>query len=311
MTARTGLRAQRLEFQLVAVDPIDLGRSPGSTLRGALVASLREGWPCDPPARDAYHWRECPTCLLLGAVEPAFHRGRDLPRPYAIEPRTNRAEAGEVWSFSLTLIGCAAQFEAMVVEAVAAAAGRGIGRKRGRSLLLTTRWISPTGGAPLTVLDDATLPMADLPTHALALTFHTPLRLIQHGRLVRQPHLDVLVQRLFERLEALSVQYGSDPPAPEMWQHHRRETELVASAAELLDDRTHWHDAWSGSKRTATVTPTGGLVGSAVWRGDLTPLLPWLRWGEALHVGKNAVKGDGWFSVESVAERGLPPTDAR
>jgi len=33
---------------------------------------------------------------------------------------------------------------------------------------------------------------------------------------------------------------------------------------------------------------------TSVWR----PLLPWLVWGQFTHVGKNAVKGDGWYEIE-------------
>jgi len=28
---------------------------------------------------------------------------------------------------------------------------------------------------------------------------------------------------------------------------------------------------------------------------DLAPLLPWLAWGQAPHVGKDATKGNGWY----------------
>jgi hypothetical protein len=68
----------------------------------------------------------------------------------------------------------------------------------------------------------------------------------------------------------------------------------------LAENDAEWVDVWSGSKRTGRLTPTGGFVGRAVWRGGLGPYLPLLRCGEVVHVGKNAVKGDGWYRIDQV-----------
>jgi hypothetical protein len=35
------------------------------------------------------------------------------------------------------------------------------------------------------------------------------------------------------------------------------------------------------------------------WEGDVTRLRPWLLWGQSLHVGKDAVKGNGWYQVRA------------
>jgi hypothetical protein len=40
------------------------------------------------------------------------------------------------------------------------------------------------------------------------------------------------------------------------------------------------------------------MVGEAVFTGNLGPLREILVWGSLVHVGKNAVKGDGWYVVE-------------
>ena len=44
-------------------------------------------------------------------------------------------------------------------------------------------------------------------------------------------------------------------------------------------------------------TPIGGLVGQVTLAGDLAPLRELLVWGSLIHVGKNAVKGDGWYMI--------------
>jgi CRISPR/Cas system endoribonuclease Cas6 (RAMP superfamily) len=43
-----------------------------------------------------------------------------------------------------------------------------------------------------------------------------------------------------------------------------------------------------------------GFVGEIVFEGELEPFLPYLRLGEYLHVGKNAVFGNGWFRIEDM-----------
>jgi hypothetical protein len=42
----------------------------------------------------------------------------------------------------------------------------------------------------------------------------------------------------------------------------------------------------------------GGAVGTWTFEGDLAPLLPWLRLGQWLHVGKNASLGMGRYQLD-------------
>jgi hypothetical protein len=48
----------------------------------------------------------------------------------------------------------------------------------------------------------------------------------------------------------------------------------------------------------------GGFVGQVTFEGEIEPFLPWLVWGEVVHVGKDAVKGNGRMRIsESANER--------
>jgi hypothetical protein len=39
-------------------------------------------------------------------------------------------------------------------------------------------------------------------------------------------------------------------------------------------------------------------MGRVTFRADdWTPFLSWLVWGEIVHVGKDAVKGNGWYEI--------------
>jgi hypothetical protein len=74
----------------------------------------------------------------------------------------------------------------------------------------------------------------------------------------------------------------------------------LADRVELVDDQTRWQELWSYSSRQGQRTPIGGLVGRAVYRAApevWQPLLPYLLWGSIIHVGRNAVKGDGIIAI--------------
>jgi hypothetical protein len=74
----------------------------------------------------------------------------------------------------------------------------------------------------------------------------------------------------------------------------------LSDQVELTANQTRWQEVWSYSARQERRTPIGGLVGRARYRAARevwTELLPYLLWGSIIHVGKNAVKGDGWYSI--------------
>ncbi len=126
----------------------------------------------------------------------------------------------------------------------------------------------------------------------IALHFLTPTRIIDQGRLVHRPEFRPLFQRLIERLSALWEHYGGASPPLEF-------AGLMDAAREVrtVEDATRWVDLESYSARRDVRTPIGGFVGRAVFEGPVASLLPWLIWGEYTHVGKNAVKGDGWYRI--------------
>jgi hypothetical protein len=137
------------------------------------------------------------------------------------------------------------------------------------------------------------------------LEFRTPLRIVEQDRLLKEPHFGPLFHRLLDRLMALSREFCRVAP--------QRETETTAEISlsknrllalsdqvELAAHATRWQEVWSYSARRERRTPIGGLIGWARYRATRevwTELLPYLLWGSIIHVGKNAVKGDGMIAV--------------
>jgi hypothetical protein len=131
-----------------------------------------------------------------------------------------------------------------------------------------------------------------LPRQRLTVCFLTPTRIIEQGGLLRRPVFRPLMQRLHGRLRALTSEYTSTPCDFDF-----RELLDQAEAVRVVEDHTRWVDLDSYSTRQKRSTPRGGFVGSATFAGELEPFLPWLVWGEVVHVGKDAVKGNGLYRL--------------
>ena len=72
----------------------------------------------------------------------------------------------------------------------------------------------------------------------------------------------------------------------------------AAERVRTVDCQTTWERRTRRPARTGEVHETSGFVGEAVYEGELGTWMPLLRLGEAVHVGKYAVWGNGWFTVQ-------------
>jgi len=321
--------AQRFWFTVEVETPIEWYPFKGPSIRGALFGALRRHYCLAPDEPDPAHSAVCPVCWLLEREDPGWERGRTPPRPYTIEPpleTKTRYEPGESFSFGITLFGQATNLFPYLVLAVPEMGRAGIGRRgeeskrRGRFSLSLLEEVNPLTGqrrkllgggermvqAPeIPVSHEQVVQMANQQTGEgagdnprLKIRFLTPTRIGERraegkGWLVNRPLFAPFFRRLLERLEALSALYGGGPPD---WDKDA----LLALADEvrLVEDHTRWVDIKSFSRRLGRPTPVGGFLGEAVYMAeDWRPLLPWLIWGTVTHVGKDAVKGNGWYEL--------------
>jgi hypothetical protein len=112
------------------------------------------------------------------------------------------------------------------------------------------------------------------------------------GELVRRPAFHHVLKRLRDRINALATFYG-DGPLEVDFKALGRAAERVETSA----DSTRWVDRARISGRRQVEHDLSGFVGSITFHGPLDSFLPWLRIGEYVHVGKNAVFGNGWFVI--------------
>lgn len=111
------------------------------------------------------------------------------------------------------------------------------------------------------------------------------------------PPLGVVIRRLRDRLSALCTFFAAEP-----WERDDfGELGRLADEVELVADETVWEHRARRSTRTGRSHELSGFVGRVTYRfpsaPHLTALLPLLRYGELLHVGKHAVWGNGWMEV--------------
>jgi hypothetical protein len=336
-----------LRFEVEALTPLVLPAYAGPSIRGALFGALKRHFCPVPQSEtpDTAHTALCPVCWLMATDKPGYRTGRDVPRPYTVEPPVRassgspptgrgepwRHQPGDRFGFGLTLFAQALNLFPYLVVATPLMGQTGIGvplaenaprrgdRRRGQFALRRIEAVNPVRGEVATVMGEGQtmVQMPDVPVRAIdveaaretimnqlgargrvQLRFWTPTRIVDQGRLVHRPRLEPLVRRLLERLDALRGEYAGEPPVPD-----RERLLALADEVRLVQDSTRWLEVKSRSRRLKRSTHVSGFVGTATYEasaGTWTILLPYLLWGQATHVGKNATKGDGWYEVRGV-----------
>jgi len=351
--------AHRLRFITEAQSTIELNEHQGSAIRGSLFHALRNRFCGNQKAQECAACplvATCPVATLVSTLRPESGRGRDVPRPYTVQPPILNSERrmangesedasepgdgalghpfedergrlffhyepGERFEFGLTLYAQALQLFPYVVLTTKTFEDQGIGRRMERNkgrwrrgtLVIQEVWEeNPLTGERQSVIqaDDGMVQVPDIPiTHEqvcewaneriannelrMGMRFLTPTRVVEHGRLVK-PHqfsFKPLFQRLLDRLESLSRDFSDTKLDVDF-------TGLVEAAerVRVVENHLRWEELRSYSTRRRAESPTSGFVGSATLEADdWSPFLPWLAWGQFTHVGKDAVKGNGWY----------------
>jgi hypothetical protein len=276
----------------------------------------------------------CPVATLVSTLARGHPRGRDRPRPYTLQPPlpgsghpwehddgrvTFRYEPGERLEFGLTLYAGAMALFPYVVLAMNEFEAGGLGRRMERAggrwrrgtVALQEVWAeNPLTGERQPVVREGSrqVRVPDIPvTHEqvasrpapggrVTVRFLTPTRLVESGELVkpRDFRFRPLFHRLLDRLEALSADFSNTPLEVDF--------PALLTAAEgvrVTDNRLVWEELRSYSTRRRAASPIGGLVGWVTLESeDWLPFWSFLRWGQFTHVGKDAVKGNGWYVLE-------------
>lgn len=321
MAGMENFRCLRLSALVRATRRIQLPAYQGGTLRGSFGHALK-GISCAMPGRPCESCLLKSTCVYSYAFEtPPPSDSRMLrkypyaPHPFVLDCQTTGEgtyEPGETFSFGLTLVGRAAEYLPYFVYAVMRMGETGVGR--GRGSYRVERVVALDGGGrkgpvvyenevleppgDLLRWDDALRLAEPLPSDRLALRFLTPLRVKYQGSLCDDPQFHVVVRNLLRRLSSLSYFHCGerlDLPFADLIRG--------AEGVRMVEGRVRWHDWTRYSGRQKGTMKMGGVLGEAVYEGDLEPFLPLLAAGSWVHVGKGTSFGLGKLGLGEISKR--------
>jgi len=304
-----GLEVHHLTFTCYPVHEVHFGPQAGAQLRGALWDVLR------PLIGD--------TVLLdrlMNLETPDGARGSNPARPFSIRPPIDtRAEsdrlytANETFSFGISIFGTVIDLFPYIVQGIDHMGQTGVGYGRGKFTLGAVYAINPMTGQhqPLLVERKITgLPAIPVtfeqvaaaararPLDSITLQFITPTQLTgSHKRLLSQPEFSYLIPRLIERCQSIAENYAPIATPQSEWRDEHLRLRDLAATVTLSAHQMRWINVRSGSRRTNSGKKISGFVGEATFTGHLKPFMSWLLWGQSLQVGKNTVKGCGWYAI--------------
>jgi CRISPR-associated endoribonuclease Cas6 len=286
----------------------------GSTFRRIVChANCREPETCDLRF-------VCPYTAVFNPFVPEgsekISKNRDIPRPFVIKPPLETKETyvpGARLSFDLVVVGKAKDYLPYFIVTFKELCQFGLGRGRTACTLAGVESVSPGGSVGSVYLssDNTVRPPSDsirwpdlLPVPSnngkkeirrIKLRFLTPTTLKADGLMARKVEFSHLIKRLRDRINALGYFYCGEGLDIDF--------KALGKAAEevtTIRDSTAWISSSRYSRRRDVSHDLSGFVGEVVFEGRLEPFLPYLKLGEYLHVGKNAVFGNGWFRIEEI-----------
>jgi len=309
MDTTTQLAFARYQFDFIVETPLHLGFYSGSLLRGVFGHALRR-LSCmtkmkECPACPLYH--SCPYTTVFERPPPAHHPLQafsQIPNPYLIEPPPLGGkvyQAGEVFSFSMVLIGPSITQLPLIIFAWQQAFALGVGKNNSTARLASVALSTATNQSQVIYGEqtdyriqahDTPMPLALTDQYAVTLHFTTPLHIQKKGKvLAENMTAKDFLMALMRRHYLLCEFYGSDYQAPDFSQ--------LAEQALTIKGRTqfNWCQWQRYSNRQQQKMRIDGVLGQLTLSGNLLAFLPMLQAGQWLHVGNKTTFGMGKYQL--------------
>lgn len=297
-----------LEVKLRATSTICLPPYPGSTIRGSLGMALLK-------ISCVLRHQQCPDCPLGSRCVYRYifetsldkdigenKRYSSAPHPFVLDVDyfnhgdEKIIEAGENFSFKITLIGEGTYYAPHLINAFSVMGEMGIGKGRGKfdvEKVTSGREIIYDGEAfhwPQSYLtwEKAVSVAKNECVGSLSLSFLTPLRLVFRKEFVKTPEFHTLIGNLIQRVENLSRFHCNSGVSI-----LGKDLIEKARSIRLVENKTSWLDWERYSHRKQRRMKLGGIVGSAVYEGDFSDFMALIILGEWVHVGKGTSFGLG------------------
>ncbi|MBX9685140.1 MAG: CRISPR system precrRNA processing endoribonuclease RAMP protein Cas6 [Candidatus Obscuribacterales bacterium] len=307
------------EFTIQALNTIDFAGFNGSALRGGFGDVLRK-LTCHtglPDCSKCPSFRDCPFTRIFNIAPPEddehFKSETQVPRPFIIEAMKEQSLThGQQAKFRVGLVGKANDDLPYFVLSFQQLGKLGIGRGRGNFKLVSVTSIDPLGKHLPVCLYDAAVnmlcPRKAVPVNledvcentqngkitGVRMIFDSPTLLNRKGEAPQEaPQFEHIIRGILRRYSDLAALYGEGRPKLEY-------KELVEDSkrVEMTKSNIHYKFSRSYSKRKEAITPLQGITGSVDFRGEITPFMPYLIFGQWLHIGKQATFGMGQYHLE-------------
>lgn len=310
------MKKATFSFQCRLTAPASFSAYKGSMLRGSLGTFLKK--TCCTVRRNS-----CDDCMLVQhCAFPSLFIGRQtdtgsstisLPPPYCIEPSdTGKTlyDAGENFSFSLTLFSYAVNYLPYFVHAFILAGQSGMGKstEEGRGTFTVEQILHEghpifnreTQKIYITAGEELTLPVWEPhPAGEGTLLVHlkTPCRFKADNHLSTGLSFRQMFNLIVRRIRTLWALDGEKVMFDDFSAMLDR-----ADAIKTLETCLFWKDWTRYSSRQKSSMQLGGLQGSVRYHGDLSAFLRFFALAEELHIGKQTSFGLGQISFEWIPD---------
>jgi len=328
----SGFSLHHLRFHLEPKAPLHMpAYNKGNVIRGGFGSTFRR-IVCHANCREPESCELRNVCPYTAVFQPFVPEGsekisknRDIPRPFVLKPPLETKETylpGERLSFDLVLVGKIKDYLPYFIVTFKELSQSGLGWNRSPVELAGVDNVSCDGATapvytrennlvqpPANAISWAELcgshnsangsinsPQAGLAAvKRVTLRFLTPTLLKADGLQSRRPVFGVIAKRLRDRINALSYFYCGKGLNID-FKAFGDEAEKVRT----VSDSTRWVESSRYSRRREVSHDLSGFVGEVSFEGELGMFLPYLKLGEYLHVGKNAVFGNGWYEITEI-----------
>lgn len=297
---------------------LDLPKYYGSTLRGAFGHAFKR-IACVDMKKLSCHGCEieqlCPYAYIFestsGEQKEWMGRYEDVPRPFMFLPKLEgkqHFEPGEELEIEVRLFGKGIDYLPYFILAFIQMGEVGLGYQRKSYRLVRVLSLNPVLRTEQIVYDGAenriftpknilTGLMINDPqeVNQVRITYTTPLRLKENGRLLRTIEFSALIRSILRRVTAI------------LYFHHGMKLEmnfgeLIARSQEVkrMKDFSHWFEFERYSNRQKEKMKLGGVIGEVTYEGNLREFIPLLEAGRWVGAGKNNVFGLGQIDYINV-----------
>jgi hypothetical protein len=295
----------------------------GNVIRGGFGSTFRR-IVCHANCREPETCELRNVCPYTAVFNPFVPEGseklslnRDIPRPFIIKPPLQIKETyspGERLTFDFVLVGKAKDYLPYFIVTFKELSQAGLGRRRAPVDLVGVESIDANGESVsvYTGANNLVQPPGEFISwesltggnnngngfgnvQRVSLEFLTPTMLKADGLVIRKPTFSTIIKRLRDRINALAYFYCG--------QGLDIDFKMLGESADGIDiarDSTRWIDSARFSRRRGVSHDLSGFVGEISFEGDLAQFMPYLKLGEYVHVGKNAVFGNGWYRITEV-----------